>query len=95
MKCQHYLGRAAGNGRRVSEELYAHSILSVKGVQRLTCPSYAAVNNLIAHQVDGEILSEITGQARNKRFDCPELNSSRVPDWTLPTLRFGSGSRPD
>lgn len=62
------LGRSAGNGHRVLEYLYEHPIVSVNEVQELIGTSYPAANDLVGRLVDGDILHEFTGQARNRRF---------------------------
>lgn len=62
------LGRGAANGHRVLEHLYEHPILSVTEVEQLTGTTYPAANELVARLVELDILQEITGQARNRRF---------------------------
>lgn len=62
------LGRAAGNGHRVLEHLYEHPIVSVNEVQDLTGTTYPAANDLVSKFVESDILREITGQTRNRRF---------------------------
>ena len=62
------LGRAAANGHRVLESLFDRPILSVHDAQRLTGTRFAAANQLIARMTELEILREITGNARNRRF---------------------------
>lgn len=62
------LGRGAANGHRVLESLYDRPILAVTEVQRLTGTTFASANTLVAKLVDLGILSEITGFARNRRF---------------------------
>jgi Fic family protein len=62
------LGYAAGNGHRVLERLYEHPIMSVNEVSHITGTTYAAANQLVERLVNIGILSEITGQARNRRF---------------------------
>jgi Fic family protein len=62
------LGRAAGNGHRVIEQLYESPIVSVNEVQGLTGTSYPAANQLVSKLVEVGILTEITGQARNRKF---------------------------
>lgn len=62
------LGRAAGNGHRVLEHLYEHPIVSVNEVQGLIATTYPAANDLVARLVDIDILREVTGQARNRKF---------------------------
>ncbi len=63
-----HFGRVAGNGQRVLEFLYEHPILSVNEVRDLTGTTYAAANSLVSRLVDIDILQEITGQTRNRRF---------------------------
>jgi len=63
------LGRAAANGHRVLESLFDRPILSVKDVQRMTGTTYAAANSLVSRLVDAGVLSEMTGYARNRRFN--------------------------
>lgn len=62
------LGRAAGNGHRLLEHLYEHPIVAVSDVQRLTGTTYPTANNLVARMVNNRILSEFTGQTRNRMF---------------------------
>lgn len=62
------LGRAAGNGHRVLEHLYARPIVSVGDVKQLTGVTYPSANQLVARLVDHGILTELTGRARNRRF---------------------------
>jgi Fic family protein len=62
------LGRAAGSGHRVLEDLYRRPIVGVGEVRAVTGTGYAAANNLVAQLVDLGILVEITGNARNRRF---------------------------
>src|SRR6266404_6647962 len=63
-----HFGRAAGNGHRVLEELFDHPIMSVNDVKRLTRTTYPAANQLVQRFVERGILTEITGQARHRRF---------------------------
>jgi Fic family protein len=62
------LGRAAGNGHRVLEQLYEKPILSVKDVQRLLGTTFPGANQIVQRLSDLQIVSEITGQARHRRF---------------------------
>jgi Fic family protein len=62
------LGRVAGNGHRVLEHLFDHPIVSVNDVKDLIGTTYPAANDLVAKLEEIGILSEITGQARNRRF---------------------------
>jgi len=61
-------GRAAGNGHRVLEKLYTVPIVSVHEVQQLIGTSYPSANDLVTRLVKADILREITGQIRNRRF---------------------------
>lgn len=62
------LGRAAGNGHRVLEALFHRPIVSVNQVQAMIGTSFAAANQLVARLTQLEILREITGYSRNRRF---------------------------
>lgn len=62
------LGRAAGNGHRILEHLYLHPIVSVNEMSDLTRTTYPAANKLVERLRDVGILSEVTGQNRNRRF---------------------------
>ncbi|MCA0197505.1 MAG: Fic family protein [Proteobacteria bacterium] len=77
------LGRAAGNGHRVLERLFDRPILTVSDVQQLTGTTYAAANNLVHRLVEADILVEMTGFARNRRFryeSYVRLFTDDVPD---------------
>jgi Fic family protein len=63
-----HLGYSAASGHRVLDVMYERPILSVKDVREITKTSYAAANNLVSKFVDLNLLKEITGQARNRRF---------------------------
>jgi len=62
------LGRAAGNGHRVLEELFERPVVTVKDVQRITGTTYVAANQLVSRFVEIGILVEMTGYTRNRRF---------------------------
>ncbi len=62
------LGRAAGNGHKVLESLLDHPIVTVNDVKTMTGTTYPAANGLVARLVELGVLSEITGNARNRRF---------------------------
>lgn len=62
------LGRSAGNGHRALEYLYAHPIVSTGDIQALIGTSYPAANQLVERLVGVGILTEVTGQSRNRRF---------------------------
>jgi Fic family protein len=61
-------GRGAANGHRLLEYLYDHPIVSVNDARMLTGVTFAAANGLIGRLVEQGILEEVTGQARNRRF---------------------------
>jgi Fic family protein len=62
------LGRSTGSGHKVLESLFDHPIVAVKDVVSMTGTSYAAANTLVTRLVELEILVEMTGYARNRRF---------------------------
>lgn len=62
------LGRAAGNGHRVLEHLYARPIVSVNEVRDLLSVTYPSANQLIERLEQIGVVQEVTGQARNRRF---------------------------
>ena len=73
--------RAAGNGHKVLESLFDRPILSVSDVQKMTGTTYAAANGLVSRLVKLEVLSEMTGYARNRRFRyAPTSRSSTTWD---------------
>ena len=63
-----HFGRAAGNGHRLLEYLYERPIVSVAEVQALTGTSYQAANTLVRKMETHDLLTEFTGQSRNRRF---------------------------
>jgi hypothetical protein len=62
------LGRAAANGHRVLEALFARPILPVAEAQQLTGTGFATANQLVARMTELGILREITGDTHNRRF---------------------------
>jgi Fic family protein len=62
------LGRAAGNGHRVLEQLYERPIVSVEDVRSLTRTTFPAANQLVSKLVEHGVLTETTGQRRHRRF---------------------------
>lgn len=62
------LGRSAGNGHKLLEHLYRHPIISVKEAQDVIGTTFPAANETIGRMVELDILQEITGQARNRKF---------------------------
>ncbi|MCG8527165.1 MAG: Fic family protein [Opitutales bacterium] len=63
-----HLGRAAGNGHRILEQLYQSPILKVTDVEQLLNVTFAAANSLISRLTRLGILQEITGQKRHRVF---------------------------
>jgi Fic family protein len=61
-------GRAAGNGHRVIERLYEHPIVSVNDVQEIIGATYQAANELVKRLVQCNILHEITGHTKYRRY---------------------------
>jgi Fic family protein len=62
------LGRASGNGLKVLESLFDRPIISANEVRQITGTSYAAANSLVSRLVALNVLNEMTGYARNRRF---------------------------
>jgi Fic family protein len=62
------LGGAAGNGHRTLEYLFRHPIVSVNQIRDLIGTTYPAANQLVGRLTDIEVLEEVTGQTRNRRF---------------------------
>jgi len=63
-----HFGRVAANGLKVLEQLYEAPILRVQDIARLTSVSFPAANNLMSKFVEHGLLTEITGQTRNRLF---------------------------
>ena len=61
-------GRAAGNGLTVLEQLFRQPIIQVKDIEKLLAVTFNAANVLTHRFVDAGLLTEITGQARNRMF---------------------------
>ena len=61
-------GRVVGNGRRVLEKLYAQPMVRVQHIQNWLNTTYPVANNLVTRLVDCGILTELTGQSRNRVF---------------------------
>jgi Fic family protein len=62
------LGRMAGYGQRVLDQLYEKPIVSVEDVRSITGTTFQAANVLVSRLAEADILKEITGRARNRRF---------------------------
>lgn len=62
------MARGAANGHKVLERLFDRPILSVNDVRDITGITFAAANTIVSRLVELGILSEMTGNARNRRF---------------------------
>jgi len=58
----------AGNGHRVLERLYEKPIVSFEDVRTITGTRFQAANVIVQRLVEIQILREMTGRARNRRF---------------------------
>lgn len=63
-----HFGRVAGNAMQVLETLYQRPYIKVQDIQELTNVSYPAANQLMSKFVEHGLLTEVTGQARNRQF---------------------------
>lgn len=61
-------GRVAGNGLKVLERLYQRPIIRVQDIVELTGVSFQAANQLMNKFMQHQLLTETTGQARNRQF---------------------------
>ena len=63
------LGRVAGNALKVHEALFRFPLVSVNAAADLIGVSYPAANRLVERLVEIGLLSEATGNARNRIFN--------------------------
>lgn len=61
-------GQVVGNGLKVLENLFTQPIISVKRIMDLTGVTFAAANQLMHRLEEVGVLVEITGRARNRRY---------------------------
>ncbi|MDA1101922.1 MAG: Fic family protein [Proteobacteria bacterium] len=61
-------GRTAGNAFTTLEHLYRHPIITVNEVAELLGTTYQSANNLMAKFHEEQLVQEVTGHARNRRF---------------------------
>ncbi len=61
-------GRSAGNGITLMEELFQRPIIQVNDVVNILGVSFTSANSLMGKFVEHGLVSEITGQVRNRRF---------------------------
>jgi Fic family protein len=80
------LGRAAGNGHRVLEFLYKRPIVSVNDVRDLIGTTYQAANQLVERMAQIGLVTEMTGQARNRLFQYAPYTRLFNDDQTGPQL---------
>jgi Fic family protein len=82
-----HLGRGAGNGLTLLENLYSKPIISVNTVTQLTGLTYPNANRLVDTFVEMNLLKEITGRKRNRRFSYfPYLDLFRDDQQRTPSL---------
>jgi Fic family protein len=62
------MGRAAGNGHRVMDQLFDHPIVTVATVRDWLDITHAGANNLVNRLESAGVLAEMTGFSRNRRF---------------------------
>ena len=62
------LGLSSSNGYRMIDYMYKHPVFAVKDVAQAIGSSYVTVNNLVARFVQMQLVEEVTGQSRNRRF---------------------------
>ncbi|MEM9293238.1 MAG: Fic family protein [Acidobacteriota bacterium] len=62
------LGRASGNAHRLLEALYSRPIFTVNDAQDAVGVTYAAANQIVRRLVELGLVTEMTGNARNRRF---------------------------
>ncbi len=62
-------GQVTGNGLIVLENLFSQPIISVNRIVELTGVSFAAANTLRSRLEKIGVLVEVTGQARNRRYE--------------------------
>ncbi|MFW6058308.1 MAG: Fic family protein, partial [Persicimonas sp.] len=57
-----------GNGQKLLESLFETPVVTVRQVQNLIDRSYPVANGLVALFEEHDLLVEVTGQKRNRRF---------------------------
>jgi Fic family protein len=62
------LGRAAGNGLKILEQLFERPIMTVSQIQTALNVTYQSANTLVQRFVEIGVLQEITGQERYRVF---------------------------
>ena len=62
-------GHVAGNGLKVLERLFLKPYITVKQIESLTGVTFSAANNLMGKFENVGVLTEITGQKRNRQYE--------------------------
>jgi len=62
-------GNVAGNGLKVLERLFLKPYITVKQIESLTGVTFSAANNLMGKFENVGVLTEITGQKRNRQYE--------------------------
>lgn len=62
-------GNVAGNGLKVLEKLFLKPYITVKQIESFTGVTFSAANNLMGKFENVGILTEITGQKRNRQYE--------------------------
>ena len=65
---QEEFGRTAANGLKVLESLYSRPIVSVQAIADITNVSFPAASQMMNRFVNSGILTEVTGQARYRKY---------------------------
>lgn len=63
-----HFGQVVGNGLKVLEYLFTQPIISVNRIMQITGVTFAAANQLMNRLEKVGVMHEITGQARNRRY---------------------------
>ena len=63
----------SGNLARLIELIYVRPVISIGNVQEWLGITQPGACNLVQQMIDGDILIEITGRKRNRRFAAPEI----------------------
>ena len=62
------LGKRSGSGHRLLTRLFQQPVISVNEVSRVTGTTYPPANELVDQFVKLNLLTEVTGQKRNRFF---------------------------
>ena len=67
-----HLPRSAGTAHQILEHLFSHPIVSISQLCEATEQSFPSVNNIVKRLEALEILREMTGRTRNRRYQFKE-----------------------